>query len=93
MPGRIGVICFLQVGVIGIAADKNTELKKQLEKIQYEPGRLLGEGRIYLEKSDYENAKRIINSLFKKHPTSAEAGEAKTLYAKIEQTQLEQDKK
>jgi uncharacterized membrane-anchored protein YhcB (DUF1043 family) len=89
LAGAFVLFIILQIAVISGAKRQNIELKKNLDEIQYEPGRLLDEGKIYFEKNDYKRAKEILNTLFEKHPTSKERIEGKTLYTEIEKKQEE----
>lgn len=93
LAGGLLVFIIMQFTVLVIAEGQNEELRKELDEIKYEPGRLLDEGKSYFEKNDYNNAKRILNTLFEKHPISEEVTEGKTLYTKVEKKQEEMDKK
>ena len=93
LAGAFVIYIILQITVISVATRQNAELKKNLDVIQYEPGRLLDEGKIYFKKNDYKSAKEILNTLSEKHPTSKESIEGKTLYIEIEKKQEEMNKK
>ena len=91
--GGLLLYVILQVSVVNDIVKQNEKLAIQLDNIQYEPGRLLEESRIYLENNDYENAKSMLDNLFENHPSSDEAVEGKALYAQIEMKQQEMDKR
>lgn len=91
--GGLIVFIILQSTIVSVTEGQNKALKKDLDEIKYEPGRLLDQSKTYFENNDYDNAKRILDTLFEKHPISEETAEGKTLYAKIEKQQVEMDKK
>ena len=93
LAGGLLLFIIMQFTVMSVAEGQKKELKMELDEIKYEPGRLLGEAKLYFEKNDYNNAKRKLNTLFEKHPISEEATEGKTLYTKVEKKQEEMDKK
>ena len=93
LAGALVLFIVLQAAVISGIKKQNVELKKNLDEIQYEPGRLLDEGKTYFMQNDYTNAKEILNTLFEKHPTSKEKTEGKKLYTEIDKQEKEMNKK
>ena len=93
LAGAFVLFIVLQAAVISGTKRQNTELKKNLDEIQYEPGRMLDEGKTYFKQNDYDNAKETLNTLFEKHPASKETTEGRKLYAEIEKKQEAMNKK
>jgi hypothetical protein len=91
--GGLLLYVILQVSVVNEIVKQNEKLTIQLDNIQYEPGRLLEESRIYLENNEYEKAKSMLDNLFENHPASEESIEGKELYAAIEMKQEEMDRR
>ncbi|MBN1698436.1 MAG: hypothetical protein JW881_13055 [Spirochaetales bacterium] len=93
LAGGLTIFIILQFTTVSYIEGQNTKLNKELDQIKYEPGRLFEQGKTYFENNDYNNAKRILNTLFEKHPISKETAEGRALYVKIEEKQKERDKK
>ncbi len=60
------------------------QLRKELDEIKYEAGRLLSDAKANIENKRYDNAKESLKVLTEKHPGSDEAVEVNKLYAVIE---------
>lgn len=91
--GGLVLFIIVQINVVGGLEDRNTKLTKELEGIKFEPGRLLAQSNTYFEINDYNNAKRVLDNLFEKHPGSDETTKGKLLYIQIEKQQKDRDKK
>jgi hypothetical protein len=93
LAGGLLIFIIMQTTIVSFTQDQNIKLTKEIDEIKYAPGRLLEEGRAYFEKNDYDNAQKILTTLFEKHPVSEETKLGRMLYAKIENMQIEMDKK
>lgn len=93
LAGGLLLFIILQMTTVNQTTELNKQLTKELDEIKYASGRLLDQGKMYFEKNDYSNAKKILNTLFEKHPMATETAEAKTLFAAIETRQNAMDKR
>jgi hypothetical protein len=67
------------------------KLRKELDSYKYEATGLLNDAKAYFENKDYDRAKRTLDTLFEKRPSSNEAIEGKKLYNQMETAQKELD--
>lgn len=74
---------------------ENARLKAELEELKFGPGRMLAEGENLMYTSSFDDAKKKLNDLISKHPSSSEAGKAKELLAEIDRQEkvIEENKR
>ena len=91
--GGLLTLAVVSLAVVAPVKTENVTLTEQLDEIQNGAARLLSEAVVYAQIESYDKAKKTLNTLFEKHPASAEAGEGAILYAGIETTIKESDQK
>lgn len=83
-----GLLLLVSCGIPQEEFDKvlaeNDKLKKEIEELKFGPDKLLAKVNLLITDSDFESAKKEIQLLIEKHPTSNQAFKAKELLPVIE---------
>lgn len=84
----LSLILFISCGIPQEEFDKvlaeNEKLKKEIEELKFGPDKLLTKANLLITDKDFESAKKEIQLLIEKHPTSNQALKAKELLPIIE---------
>lgn len=91
--GGLVVFAVLSFAVTTPVKNRNAALSEQLDEIRFGADRLLEEARAYVLNGSEDKAMGALETLFDKHPASAEAAEGTVLYSEIESNLLEGNKK
>jgi hypothetical protein len=78
--GGLLVYAVMSMTVVSNVKEENTQLAKELDASQYEPGRLLADAQAQFANRDFDKAKQTLTALFQKRPGSSETIEGKKLY-------------
>jgi hypothetical protein len=93
LAGGVVVLAIMSFAAVAPVRSQNEILASQLDAVQNDAARLLGEAKVLVQSRSYENAQRALNTLFEKQPGSSQALEGRALYAEIETTVQERDRK
>jgi hypothetical protein len=82
--GGLLVLAVMSMTVVSNLKGQNTQLARELEDSQHEPGRLLADAKAQFTQREFARVKQTLTVLFEKRPGSTEAVEGRKLYDEAE---------